>query len=647
MAKDTIINTWANTESQETGDLVATRFTDAISYGDEVKEELADFMAQLEEIAYTPLEFSFDPNYPTDPSTVDMSGVPSQPEAPEFDDIPDSADVDIESMEDLPAVNLLGTPEYSGDEINFSDPDRPDGFTGAVPGSPSLDDLSVPSDPDLISVTPPTLDDLTVPAMPDVDIPVFNGTPPDSELTEPELNFTFLESDNVYESCIATNLPAKICAVLTGEDALVLDSDITDDIVQSVVEQVDIEAAKSYDDVLNSWALKGHSLPQGAMIGRLDELRETADRNKAMAVRDVGVKQSELAIDAMKHAMSIGAQYEGILLENFNQIQTRAFEAAKVGQESALKLFDAQVVIYNSGVDLYKAEADVFRTLMQGNIAVYDGYRAQIEGVKAQADVQESRVSIYTALLSTNEVTANIYESQIRGVVAKADIERLKIERFRAEIEAYSARVNAKTAEYSGYDSAVRAELAKAQVAETKVRGYTAQIEGISRRNTVEIQRLQAVTEQNKGIAITNQGQLDVFRTEVMAVSEKNNAEAQRYGVEMSGHQESIKVALANYEGVMRKYQADMALWDTKSQLAFEEAKEQVRISVQEYELSLRSAETGAKVYAQLAASAMNMVNASASVGFSGSNSNSSTGDRTKAFETFSHNETLSGELST
>ena len=40
-------------ESQETGDLVATRFTDAISYGDEVKEELADFMAQLEEKAYT------------------------------------------------------------------------------------------------------------------------------------------------------------------------------------------------------------------------------------------------------------------------------------------------------------------------------------------------------------------------------------------------------------------------------------------------------------------------------------------------------------------------------------------------------------------------------------------------------------------
>ena len=746
-------------------DELRTVVQEAANYGNQVKADLAVFMEQLEGIAYTPQTFDLDPEYPDEPVAVDMSETYNQPEAPTFDEIPDSDEVinnltplgvlptpniqdignfggtkevgdiseldpatiptppDSTELEELPEAVLLDVPEYSGDDIVFTNPDRPAALSEDAPDSPIIEDLPTPTAPDMDVVPAPVLESIVIPEMPEVSIPIFEGTRPTDDLTEPDLNFSFAEGDNSYVSCIKDSLPTKLCAIINGTDALALDSDITDDILATAVEQIDIEAAKSHDEILNGWALKGHELPQGAMVGRLDELRAESDRSKASVVRDIGVRQSELAIDALKHALSVGSQHEGLLMEQFNQVQTRAFEVAKIGQDAALKLFDAQIVIYNANVEMYKAEATVFEILMKGNIAIYDGYKAQMEGVKAQADVQESKVSVYVAQLSANEISAKVYEAQIRAVVAKAEIERLKIQRFGAEIDAYNARINAKTAEYSGYDSAVRAELAKAQIAESKVRGYTARIDGITQHNNVEIQKIQAVVEKNRGIAVgnsaeadsfraavaaveavngakalriqtegarnsaiattnaalanvfsvesgaitqqndaemlklqaaadqnknialNNNSQMDIYKSEVLALAEKNTAEAQRYGAEMAGYQESIKVALANYEGLLKKYQADMNLWDVKAQLALEEAKESVRISVQEYELSLKSAETGATVYSQLAASAMNMVNANLGMSYSGQNNNSTSLNRGAAFETFRYSETRSGEL--
>ena len=652
--KDNLLGSFVNTSGQSsapdggnTVEVVQNRFTDAKDYGDDIIDALAIFMEELKNVAYTPQTFALKVDYPVDPEVVDMSEVPNQPEAPAFETIPDSASVInlLTDMETLKEATLQDIPEPAFDDTTFVDPEKPDPFTGTAPEEPALSEIETLDPLQLPDVEAPAVNELIIPELPALNLSTFNGTRPSDVLTEPELNFAFEEAD--YAGCIKDNLPAKICAILTGEDPMVLDSDITDDILTSATEQIDIEAANSYDEILNEWALKGWALPQGAMVGRLDELRSQSDRDKAMVIRDIGAKQSELAIDAIKQAMSIGAQYSGLLMEQFNQIQTRAFEVAKAGQDAALKLFDSQIVIHNQKIELYKAEADVLRTLQQGEIAVFDAYKTQMDGVKIQAEIEDSKVSLYAAKLAANDTAAKIYETRLKVISAKAEIEGLKVQVLKELTAAYQAKVNAKTAEYSGYESEVRAEQAKVQLAESKIRSYAVKIEGLTRRNEAEMQKLQATGEFNRNTAITNQGRIDVFRAEVSAISEKNSALAQKFGSEMDSHQESIKVALANYDGILKKYDANMNLWDIKAKLALEEAKETVRIAVQEYGLSLASAETGAKVYAQLAASAMNMVNASAQVSFTGHNSNSTSTDRTKAFETFSYNETLSGELAT
>ncbi len=639
MAKDTLIRSWANTHGEETGDLVTSRFGDAQAYGDTLKLDVQTYMSALDQIAYTPHTFTLDTEYPTDPSVVDMTTVTNKPDDLELDEIPDSDDVisSIDPIEDLPSLSLVDIPEYNEDDITFSEPRAPDEFDENPPDVVGINpDGVTQTDPELISISTDDFNDIIIPPSPSIDHYEFSGVRPTCALVVPDLVLSFEEGANAYESCIKTNLPAKICAVLAGEDALILDSDITDDILTTAVETLGLELAKSEDEVLTEWALKGHDLPQGAMLGRLDELRSESDRNKTGVIRDIGIKQSELAIDAMKHAMSVGTQYEGLLMEQFNQIQTRAFEVAKAGLDVGLKKLESQIAICTAETELYRADAQVFEALQKGNIAIMDGYKTEMEGAKIHGELIAEEVK---AELATNEISVKIYETIIKG---KAEIERLKVEIVKLEIEIFNAKINAKGLEYNGYETAAKVELGKAQVAETKVRGYTARVDGLSRKNEAEVQKLMAVVEKNKGIAITNQSRLDVFRAEVMAISEKNTAEATGYGAKMEGYKELIRVAISNYEGILKRYQADMNLWDTKAKLALEEAKEDVRIAVQEYELSIRAAETGAKVYSQLAASAMNMVNASASVGFSGSNTNSSSADRTKAYETFSHNETLS-----
>jgi len=652
--KNNLLGSFVNTSGQSnapdgenTVGVVQNRFTDAKNYGDDIIANLALFMEQLKNVAYTPQTFALKVDYPFDPNVVDMSEVPNQPGAPTFETIPDSASVisSLADMETIDAVTLQDIPEPAFDDIVFVDPKKPDPFTETAPDEPTLSDIGTLGPLQLPDVNAPAVNNLIIPGLPALNLSTFNGTRPSNVLTEPELNFAFEEAD--YAGCIKENLPAKICAILTGDDPLVLDSDTTDGILTSATEQIDIEAANSYDEILNEWALKGWTLPQGAMVGRLDELRSRGDRDKAMVIRDIGTKQSELAIDAIKHAMSIGAEYSGLLMEQFNQIQNRAFEVAKAGQDAALKFFDSQIVIYTQKIELYKAEADVLRTLQQGEIAIFDAYKTQMDGVKIQAEIEDSKVSLYAARLAANDTAAKVYETRLKAIAVKAEIEGLKVQVLKELTAAYQAKVNAKTAEYSGYESEVRAEQAKAQLAESKTRSYAAKIEGLTRRNEAEMQKQQATGEFNRNTAITNQGKIDVFRTEVSAISEKNSALAQKFGAEMSSYQEGVKVALANYDGVLKKYDADMNLWDTKAKLVLEEARETVRIAIQEYELSLTSAETGAKVYSQLAASAMNMVNASAQVSFTGHNSNSTSTDRTKAFETFSHTETLSGELAT
>ena len=756
MPKDYSFFGTQDVKSDETYALVDAKFTQATGYANTLQGEVAKFMADLEARVSTEQPVDLVPAYPDDPTAVDLSAATTRPDDILLDDAPSAGStlagiIPLESLppisidtignfdgvedlggvsslnltglpdlpdpitlDDVPDVSLTDIPDFDGDDITFSNPARPEGLGSSALPAPSINEINIPTAPAIVAVSAPQLSDITIPEMPSVNIPVFEGMRPDSTLVEPDLNFTFEEG--VFQSDLS-GLITKLNNVYDGTDPLILSSDVVDAILSTAVEQIDIEAAKSYDEILKGWALKGYDIPQGAMVGRLDELMAEGDRSKAQVVRDIGTKQSELAIDAMNQALSIGTQYEGVMIGHFNNVQNRALESAKVAIDSAIKLFDAKVTIYNANVEMYKAEADVFRSLIQGNIAIYDAYKAQMEGVKAQVDVQEAQVSVYVAQLSANEIAAKVYESQIRAVVGVAEIERLKIERFKAEVEAFNARVNAKTAEYSGYDSAVRAELAKAQIAETKVRAYTARVNGVVQRNNAEIQKLQAVTERNKGvamgntadaemfraavsaveaannaealrvraegdrnsaiaqtntaqadvfrtqagaveqqnkaemlrlqsvteqnksIAITNQNRVDIFKGEVSAIAEKNNAEAQKHGAQMDGYTQDVKVALANYEGTLKKYESDINVHSINSQLALEEAKEKVRVSVQNFASQLEAAKTGAQVYAQLAASAMSMIHTTASTSFSGGNRNSTTADRSKSFETFSYSE--------
>lgn len=602
-----------------TADLVEQRFDDAQAYAEESIEKANEFMDVLNSL----LEGLEQPE--TDeledvviPSTVsiDYASIPSFNEI--LNEFPTFAGMTLGdiSLDDIPDISAtVPTKNFNFIANTVS---KPTISYSSVPEEPTLSSISFPSAPDLDLPTAPTISDITLPTVPNIDIAKFNITAPALEtITEPgPFNFT----EDAYNSDIRVALFNKILNDIAN-GGTGLDVEVEQDIWDRYLSRQINENDRLYQEIQNQFAATGFGLPSGAYASRLLQVSSEISAKNDNANRDIAIAQAELAQKNTQFTIEQAGILEKMLVDFFHTQQNRSLQAQQILAANAIEIYNATVARQSLLLDQYKTEAQVFESKIRAELAAVEAYRAEVDGVKTSVDVQQARVNLYNSQVSSLELFLKIYQTEMESTKVQVDVQNLQLGLFKTQIEAYTAQVGAENVKAGIYKTEVESEGLRAEAFKTEVEAYDTEIR--ARLGVLESERIKAANK-----IATNQLKLEEYRTKLEKYRTEIDAEVRTADLAVKGYQANTAAYQATIGAKEAEFRTKLAEYSAKIEVVranLEKAKTLIDSNTNSYialkELAIKGTEGIMNVNAQLAASAMNAVNASASQSIGSSSS--------------------------
>lgn len=614
-----------------TSELVNNRFDLAETYADNALETANEYMTSISSLLAA-LEMP-DTSTITDVELpemtyIDYSAIPAFSEI--LNDFPtfSSPVPENPTLDSIP--NITSTIPSRTFNFTFDPPTAPTLSYGTSPKEPTLTTIPIPAKPSISLPTVPTLDDLTFPTPPTIDIAKFTANAPD--LTEPDLPANFSFSEEAYNSDIRVALFTKILEDIAN-GGTGLDVNVEEDIYNRFLARQQTENNRLYQEIQNQFSATGFELPSGAYAARMLQISNDISLKNDQASREIVINQAELAQKNTHFTIQQAVLLEQVVSTFFNSQQDRALKASALSTENAVAIYNAVVARQNLLLEKYKTEAQVFETKIRAELVVVETYKAQVDVVKIKSDVQQARVNIYNAQIAAIETIIKVYQTEMESARIQAEIQNLQISLFRTKTEAYATRIAAEKTKVDVYKTEVDAESVRADAFQTEVAAYEAEVRG--KLGIIESERIKAANKLSE-----NQQKIDKYRADIDRYRSEIEAEIKNAQLSVSGYQASVVAFQAQTGSKEMEFRSRIAEISGRIETAkanLEQARAVVESTSRSYvalqELAVKATEGVMNTNAQLAASAMNAVNASASLG----SSSSSSYDQTKATPTTSH----------
>lgn len=581
----------------------------AFGYTTEYMGQISDFLKELEvykvpdievdspEISHLPIE--------TRPHMSDL-GLDTT-EWPKNDAIKP----DLETLPDIPYIEI---PTSSVRPPSYTDIASPETVTPTEPARPVIGNIALPSEPSYIFPEPPTLDSLNLPAPPNITIPTFDASFIEIDIPTPA---TFNWNASPYNSDVWKTLLDQVITGMTSDRPA-----FTAEVEQMIFDRAKYRQLmsndKAYREVEKYFSSRGYRMPPGAMAARLAEisveiLKADTDLNEQIAIEMARLTQSN------KHFMiEAGRQAEGILRDFHSAQENRALEAAKTVVTTSIEVMNGYIQKQNAYVEIYKAEASVYGERIRGALGQVEIYKAEVEGVKVSAEVQKVQVDIYEAQISAVEIMARIYSIRMEGAKIFNEIEKTKIDIYKADTEVYAAKMAIEKLKVDIYTAQVEAEKTKAITYSEQIKGFIAEIEAKKTELGFHLAVLQGKAQKNDSELRRYQTELSAYQIEVDTKAKQIGAVVDAFGAEVEAYKAETS-AQESYYSVKIK-EIDVAISEAKFNL--DKAVAEIDAATKGYiaikELQLKGTEGIMSVSAQLAASSLSAVHASANYGYSG-----------------------------
>jgi hypothetical protein len=538
----------------------------------------------------------------------------------------------------LPVFTPVTIPTLTVAPPAWSNPDTPTADSITPPGDmPAVNQVTVPTPPTVTLPTPPTLDNIAIPSPPSTTLPVFDTELPSMTIDYPA---PFAWGEPPYNSDIWADLLAKVLdGIRNGGTGL--DAAVEAEIYQRLLDRQQDENERLYNEANDYFAARGFTLPPGALSGRLNEINQQVSRNNSAASREITINQAELAQKNTHFIIDKGAQLEGMLREFYTSNTNRLFEVNRYTAQNAIDIYNAMVEQHNGCIRAYEAEAKVYEARVRAAMTEIEIFKGQVEAASVTADVQKNLVDIYKSQLSAAETQMNLFVAEMNGARIASEIEMTKLEQFKLETQAYIARLDGEKAKFSLYETQVKAEEAKARTYGEQVRAYAVEVDAAKAQLDVQIRQSEFVLEQNKQEVLRYQTELEAYKVELQAKLSETEAVVSGFQAETAAYNAETQAVSAMYQAKIQETQARIDEARFNMQKAVAEVEATVKGYVAIKELQVEGTSGIMNVGAQLTASALNAVNASASFGFSGSmNSGESWGHSESISESHSFDET-------
>lgn len=602
--------------SQVYGNYAAQNVIDGISSGEERAEKalrqantnlnnLANFgfyigtpvSISLEEIDTTPIAPNF-PNAPVQPSL--SLNLPNFPSDIIFDQIPQlDPGVAPDFTETAPSLLFPATPTPS---------------TAILPTSPDIDtDQIYPDAPVQVIPTVPTLLSLSIPDTPIIDLPVFSAVVPTQNIVIPGATFTW--SEDPYSDAMLLALTSALLDRVSGGTGL--DVTIENQIWDRSRDREGSTSVRPKMELLQKDAQTGFSRPTGSTLAGLDLITQNNQNQANTLSRDIAIKQAELEQSNITQTIQSIISLEQILIGHNDNLMNRALDAEKFTQQLFFDIYNAEVAKYNVELETYKAFVLAFDTQLRAEIEKLNIYQAELQGQKLIGDLNQQFLQLYTAELQGLQTEVDLYRSQLEAINIRLASENLKLEVFKSEVDAFTATIQAKNSEYQGYGTAVSAEATKNDVYTSQVRAFVGRVEAYAKE--VDVDRLVSeVAVETEKLRLQQQSlRLDTYSKNV-------GAEVAAFQAQTAGYNGATTAYSAEVGAEAERIRAETRVIDqriTHAQVEAQIALENAKINLANIEASTRQGlealKSTAEISASLAASSLNGLNFSSSVGHS------------------------------
>lgn len=619
-----------------TNQLIVGRFDAVEEYTDEALNRVLAYMenlqALLDSLTLPDTDAIEDVELPAI-TPIDYAALPSFTQLledfPSFDTVaplnPELVDVDTDSLSvNIPQKNFnFVSNSYTAPDINF----------GSIPDTePVLSSINIPNKPELTFPSVPTFDDIIFPDAPKISISSFDAISPTLENLSTPTEFKYDES--AYNSDLRIPLFNKILYDLAN-GGTGLDVDVEADIYARGVERQRVENERLYDEVQNQFTAIGFNLPSGAYASRLLAISNEISRKNDQLNREIIISQAELAQKNTQFNTQQAVILEQMLVNFFNDSENRSLQAAQIAATNAIEIYNSLVTQQRLLFEKYQTEAQVFELKIRAELSAVEIYKTEVEAVKAKTEVNNARVNIYNAQINGLQALIQVYVTEMESAKVQASIQQLQIEIYKSQIDAYVASLEAEKSKVDIYATQMNAEKIRADAFSSEVNAYQTEIN--AKVSELEAQKIIAETKIKK-----NQLLLDEYRANIDKYNAEINAELKNaellvdgYRVEAGAYTAQVNAKGMEFESRIKETENKIALAQANLQKAIAIVKSTSDSYVALKQLQVSSTEGIMNVNAQIAASAMGAVNASASQGASYSNS-----EQASTSDSFSENHT-------
>lgn len=625
IAPDSILGIAANTVTDKIKDLdVMSR-----SYSNLLKQALADIgnitiadvespvLPPIPEASPPPVDLGPIPGYnppalrlPFMPSMADISGYLNDLDIPDIDNLPDAPE--------SPFINI---------------PDAPTMRDVAAPTRPDIDTkVEIPDAPDFDMPEMEALEKITIPDFVFPDLPEFDAQPPNADgIVIPDVFINWAEPQ--YESEMLDELQAEIRRMMKGGTGI--PPAVEDALFARARERESQESLKAVQEATDTWAARGFSMPPGMLAKQANVTREQERLKAAELNREIMAQAGQWEIEAIRFAVEKGIALEQLTQNLFSNTVNRLFEVAKFQAEAQIKVFDAQINLFNAQNSAFETLANVFKTRLEGAIAKLTAYKTAIEGQVALGEINKQHVEVFKARLTAVQGRVDIYKAMMQGAQVRAETIKNQFDAYRADVQAFAEQIGAEKVKFDAYESRIKGEQAKAGVFDSQSRAYASTVQALASKADIKVKAAQLKMEAAKTHVSKFLADVDAYKAELQAGLGEVQYVTQAFGAQVDAWKAQAAANTADAE-----MQARFADMNTRTNIAYSEMQmkefeAKMNKAIQEAQIALESAKALGQYTAQLAAGAMSAAHVSASI--SGSGSASSSDSRSTSTST-SHN---------
>ena len=497
-------------------------------------------------------------------------------------------------------------------------------FSGVVPAAPDVD----------TSFTAPVFGGVTLPAAPALleinispfggtTLPTFSETAPILDIVEPS-TFAYApgaDYTSTLLTLLTTELEDRISNGGTGLPAA------AENAIWDREREREAIATRDALQELDKMEDLGYSLPPGQYTdARLKITTEMHVRTVSLG-REIMVKQAELELDNIKHALDLTLDVEKVFVELYNERERRVFEALKYATEAGVAIYNAKVQGYLALVDAYKAAITVFEAEVQAALTNVEAYKVEASAEEAKAKVNVAKVEAYKALIQGSLANIDVYKAEVSAVVAQAELEKTKTEIYRAEVQGFAATVDAYTGEVEGFRATVGAEGAKQEAYKSQVQAYTAEVQGFAAASNAEADAYRA---RISGIS----AKIDLYKTQASISADNARLIAAQNSTLIDAYRAGATTTTSYNESLTKQWQVSIESARASAEIGVAASRASADSYLTARSLAIEASKVGAQTSSQLAAAALNAVNYSLTGSGSASISNGYTASRDDDIQT-------------